>query len=81
MLKRLRIKFVCINMTIVTVMLLAIFATVLYFTQKNLERESIDMMQSVALNPVQPGVRPAILLDDEVKEYDFNGYFTSVSVW
>lgn len=59
MLKRLRIKFVCINMTIVTVMLLAIFATVLYFTQKNLERESIDMMQSVALNPVQPGVPAA----------------------
>ena len=56
MLKRLRIKFVCINMAIVTVMLLAIFATVLYFTQKNLERESIDMMQSIALDPVQPGL-------------------------
>ena len=59
MLKRLRIKFVCINMAIVTVMLLAIFATVLYFTHKNLERESINMMQSVALNPVQPALPAA----------------------
>lgn len=42
---------------------------------------SEDGHMYVALHPVQPGVRPAILLDDEVKEYDFNGYFTSVSVW
>ena len=56
MIKRLRIKFVCINMTIVTVMLCVIFATILHFTSMNLEKESLGMMQSVALNPMQAGV-------------------------
>ena len=41
MIRRLRIKFVCINMLIVTLMLCAIFCTVLYFTKENLEEESI----------------------------------------
>lgn len=56
MIRRLRIKFVCINMTIVTIMLCAIFGLVLRFTSAGMERESIDMMQSVALHPRQPGV-------------------------
>lgn len=56
MIRRLRIKFVCINMTIVTIMLCAIFGLVLHFTSTGMEKESIDMMQSVALNPRQPGV-------------------------
>ena len=53
MIRRLRIKFVCINMTIVTVMLCAIFLTVLYFTKTNLEAESIGMMQTVAMDPMR----------------------------
>lgn len=56
MIRRLRIKFVCINMTIVTLMLCVIFGTVIYFIKENLERESIDMMQSVALDPMRLGV-------------------------
>ncbi|MBO8445375.1 MAG: hypothetical protein IAC23_06750 [Bacteroidetes bacterium] len=36
---------------------------------------------SLALHPAAPGVLPALLTDGEVKEYDFNGYFTSVSYW
>lgn len=56
MIQRLRIKFVCINMTIVTIMLCTIFGLVLRFTSVSLEKESIDMMQSVALHPRQPGV-------------------------
>ena len=45
MLKRLRIKFVCINMAIVTIMLAIIFGTVLNFTRTSLEQESIQMMR------------------------------------
>ena len=55
MIKRLRIKFVCINMTIVTIMLCVIFGMVLHFTSANMEKESLGMMQAVALNPLQLG--------------------------
>lgn len=50
MLRRLRIKFVCINMAIVAVMLCAIFFLVLHSTRSSLEQQSIQMMESVALN-------------------------------
>ncbi|MGM9614938.1 MAG: sensor histidine kinase [Oscillospiraceae bacterium] len=43
-------------MTIVTIMLCAIFGLVLRFTSASMEKESIDMMQSVALHPHQLGV-------------------------
>lgn len=56
MIRHLRIKFVCINMTIVTVMLCVIFGLILHFTGESIKEESIDMMQSVALQPHQPGV-------------------------
>ena len=56
MIRRLRIKFVCINMTIVTIMLCVIFGMVLHFTSASMEKESIRMMQSVALHPRQLGV-------------------------
>nr|WP_325194648.1 HAMP domain-containing sensor histidine kinase [uncultured Oscillibacter sp.] len=62
MIRRLRIKFVCINMAIVTIMLCAIFVMVLSFTQANLERESIGMMQTVARDPMRlgaPGEAPS----------------------
>ena len=49
MLKRLRIKFVCINMGIVLAMLVVIFALVIGTTRQNLARESTSMMHS-ALN-------------------------------
>lgn len=51
MLKQLRVKFVIINMTLVTVMLLVIFGMIIYQTQQNLERQSIQMMQSVGEIP------------------------------
>ena len=54
MLKRLRTKFVCITMTIVTVMLCLVLGLVLWFTQDNLEAQSIQMMQTVAAGPVRP---------------------------
>ena len=55
MLKRLRIKFVCTNMMIVTIMLCVIFALVLNFTHTNLEEQSIQMMQRIAADPWQMG--------------------------
>ena len=50
MIKRLRWKFVCINMIIVTAMLLVIFGMVLHFTQESLANQSIRMMQNMAEN-------------------------------
>lgn len=65
MLKKLRIKFICINMTIVTVMLLVIFGLVYHFTKESLESESIRMMEAIATSPPQLGNLPAP--SDEVK--------------
>ena len=64
MLRRLRLKFVVINMAMVTVMLGVIFGLVYHFTRVDLERENLDMMRAVALVPAlaRPG-RP-----DEVSE-------------
>ena len=59
MLKKLRIRFICITMVIVLLMLCVIFALVLRFTRQNLEQESISMMQTVAADPLQlnwPGI-------------------------
>ncbi|MGN0266711.1 MAG: sensor histidine kinase [Lachnospiraceae bacterium] len=55
MLKKLKIKFVVINMTMVTLMLFVIFGLVYHFTQKNLETESVSMMKAIAANPFQVG--------------------------
>lgn len=55
MLKRLRLKFICVNMGIVTVMLAVIFGLVLRFTSQNMERESVRMMQAVAMDPFHRG--------------------------
>lgn len=53
MLKQLRLKFILINMTIVTIMLTAIFIFMYMSTSNNLERESIRMMEQVGMNPMQ----------------------------
>lgn len=50
MIRRLRIKFICVNMLIVTVMLMIIFGMMLRFTQDNLEEQSIRAMQSLLEN-------------------------------
>ena len=48
MLKRLRIKFICIIMAIVLVMLLVIFGVELQLTRQNLEADSLKQLQLVA---------------------------------
>ncbi len=47
MIRKLRMRFVCINMTIVALMLTVIFTMVLHFTQENLERQSQRAMESL----------------------------------
>ena len=65
MLKRLRLKFVLINMTIVIIMLGVIFALLYYSTSRNLERESLQMIETVAMNPMPPS--PSNKYHDEVR--------------
>ena len=55
MLRRLRLRFILINMSIVTVMLCVIFSLVYHFTRVNLQTESLRMMQAVAQQPFQLG--------------------------
>ena len=45
MIRKLRIKFVIINMSLVTVMLAAIMGLVFYVTGNSIERQNLDMMQ------------------------------------
>ena len=53
MLKKLRIRFVCVILAIVTVMLCLIFGLLYHSTAQNLEEESLSMMRTVAANPFQ----------------------------
>lgn len=63
MIKKLRLKFILVNMGIVTLMLCVIFGLVMYFTRANLEQESINMMKNIAREPFQLGI-PNELGDD-----------------
>ncbi|SEH65738.1 His Kinase A (phospho-acceptor) domain-containing protein [Ruminococcus flavefaciens] len=56
MLKRLRIKFIAVIMSIVTVLFIVIFGLVLHFTKQNIARESIQMMRTQAFRP--PATEP-----------------------
>lgn len=51
MLKRLRIKFIAVIMSIVTVLFVVIFGLVLHLTKQNIERESEQMMRAMAFRP------------------------------
>ena len=55
MIRKLQIKFVIINMTMVTIMLCVMFGLVYNSTKTNLENESISMMKSIGANPFQLG--------------------------
>ena len=61
MIRRLRIRFVCVNMAIVTGMLCLVLALVLHSTRAGLAAESMRAMQSAALEPpglTRPGQGP-----------------------
>ena len=75
MLKKLRVRFVCINMAIVLVMLSVIFGTVLHFTRSSLAAETRSMMQSVAADPMRlnwPGASSSRLPYFTVRFTPFN---------
>ena len=59
MLKKLRIKFICITMTLVFIMLCVIFGTVYGFTANNLEADSLQLMRSIDGPPSRPDSREA----------------------
>lgn len=56
MIKRLRRKFIIVNMAIVTVMLAVIFGLILFFTKSNMEQDNIQMLRSVSMMPVQHNI-------------------------
>ena len=83
MIRRLRLKFVCVNMLIVTVMMAAIFSMVYHFTQADLETQSVSMLQAVAATPFRanrPGDPPEwVQLPFFVLDLDQAGNVTSAA--
>ena len=69
MLKRLRIKFVIVIMSIVTVLFAVMFGLVMHLTRQSVERESIQMMRATAFPPPGdvPGDAPGNAPDDAPK--------------
>ena len=55
MIRKLRIKFVCVIMGIVMLMLAMILGVVIHFTGQNMEMQSISMMRAIATAPFQQG--------------------------
>ena len=63
MTKKLRYKFIWIIMSIITIMLCIIMSLIYFFTKINLENNSINMLQNVAMRPFLLRV-PGELSDD-----------------
>lgn len=76
MLKKLRVKFVCILMSIVTIMMCVIFGLIIHFTGSALEAQSMRMMQSIADNPFQIGDPGA-----DTKEVRLPYFIVKVNRW
>lgn len=55
MIRKLRIKFVCVIMAIVMLMLGVILGVVIHFTGQSMQLQSIAMMRGIADNPFQQG--------------------------
>ena len=66
MIKRLRIKFICVIMAIVMVLLGCILGVVIHFTGQSMQMQSISMMRTIATSPFQQGI-PGKTMDDEVR--------------
>lgn len=83
MLRKLRLKFVCVNMLIVTLMLLVIFGMVFHFTQISLEQQCLELMEQLAQDPfhdTMPGERRSnIQLPYFVLQLGRGGDLTAVS--
>ena len=60
MIRRLRVKLVCVLMAVAAALLCVLFGTVLHFTRSALEAESFQAMRAAAMEPlglVRPGTR------------------------
>ena len=66
MIKKLRIKFICVIMAIVMVLLGCILSVVIHFTGQRMEMQSINMMRAISAAPFQKGI-PGKPHDDEVR--------------
>ena len=66
MIKRLRLKFICVIMAIVMVLLGSILGVVIHFTAQSMQMQSISMMRTIASSPFQQGI-PGKARDDEVR--------------
>ena len=66
MIKKLRIKFICVIMAIVMVLLGCILGVVIHFTGQNMQMQSISMMRTIANAPFQQGI-PGKPMDNEVR--------------
>lgn len=63
MIKKLRMKFILINMSIVTIMLCIILGLIYQFTKIGMEAEGMDMLQNIALQPFR-AYMPGEIEDD-----------------
>lgn len=66
MIRKLRIKFICVIMAIVMVLLGSILGVVIHFTGQSMEMQSVSMMRTIAASPFQQGI-PGKNHDDEVR--------------
>ena len=53
MIKKLRRKFICMNLTVISLILIAILCTVIYSTSHNLAQNDLDLMLRLAQEPPQ----------------------------
>ncbi len=72
MIQKLRIKFICVTMAIVTVLMAVIFGLVIHFTAQALERESLELLRSVASGRFQ------FASPEEGREMPPSPYFTVI---
>lgn len=76
MIKKLRFKFIIINMLIVSIMLSGILSTVYIYTKKNIDTSAEAMIESLRFGPVMRGIPE---LDSPVGEMSFPYFCVSVS--
>ena len=56
MIRKLRLKFICVIMSITMVLLAGILGIVIHFTGRSMEMQSINMMRTIAGTPFQKGI-------------------------
>ena len=76
MIRKLRIKFVCVIMAIVMVLLGCILGVVIHFTGQSMELQSVSMMRTIATSPFRQGI-PGKPHDDQVRLPFFTVQITS----